>query len=32
MFRPHEVREILLDAVACVTRRTQRPLGAGLAA
>jgi very-short-patch-repair endonuclease len=24
MFRPHEVREILLDAVACVTGRTHR--------
>ena len=32
MFRPQEVREILLDAVACVTGRTQRPLDARLAA
>ena len=32
MFRPDEVREVLLDAVAYVTQRTQRPPSAGLAA
>ncbi len=32
MLRPHEVREILLDAVACVTGRTQGPATARRAA